>query len=72
MKNFIEAKISRVKIVLSEVEGTDKVDSTHIAEYGKQFFEGKLFNPKTTLVKRIVSVHKIFSQTFVSIHIKQI
>jgi hypothetical protein len=38
MKNFIEAKISRVKIVLSEVEGTDKVDSTHIAEYGKQFF----------------------------------
>ena len=27
---------------------------------------------KKTLVKRIVSVHKIFSQTFASTHIKQI
>jgi len=45
MKNFCEAKMSRVK--------TDKVDSTHIAEYGKQFFEGKLFKPKTEVQKQI-------------------
>jgi len=45
MKNFIEAKMSRVK--------TDKVDSTYIAEYGKRFFEGKLFKPKTEAQKQI-------------------
>jgi len=53
MKNFIEAKMSRVKLVLSEAEGTDKVDSTYIAEYGRQFFEGKLFKPKTEVQKQI-------------------
>lgn len=45
MKKFAEAKMSRVK--------TDKVDSALIAEYGRQFFEGKLFKPKTDIQKQI-------------------
>ena len=28
-------------------------DSTYIAEYGKQFFEGKLFKPKKEVQKQI-------------------
>jgi transposase len=45
MKKFVEAKMSRAK--------TDRVDSAYIAEYGKQFFDGNLFKPKTEIQKQI-------------------
>lgn len=45
MKKFIQAKMSRAK--------TDKVDSQMIAEYGRSFFDGRLFKPKTEIQKQI-------------------
>jgi len=32
---------------------TDRVDSQMIAEYGRQFFDGRLFKPKTEIQKQI-------------------
>ncbi|ACI22028.1 pilin inverting protein, putative [Thermodesulfovibrio yellowstonii DSM 11347] len=45
MRKFFEAKGKRAK--------TDKVDSIVIAEYGRQFFDGKLYRPKTEAQKQI-------------------
>lgn len=45
IKKFIQAKMSRAK--------TDRVDSQMIAEYGRQFFDGRLFKPKTEIQKQI-------------------
>jgi len=45
IKKFIQAKMSRAK--------TDRVNSQMIAEYGRQFFDGRLFKPKTEIQKQI-------------------
>ncbi|MGC8719950.1 MAG: IS110 family transposase [Thermodesulforhabdaceae bacterium] len=45
MRKFAEAKMCRAK--------TDRVDSVLIAEYGRQFFDGRLFNPKTQIQRQI-------------------
>jgi transposase len=39
IKKFMEAKMTRVK--------TDKADSYFIAEYGRMFFDGELYKPKS-------------------------
>jgi transposase len=39
IKKFMEAKMTRVK--------TDKADSFFIAEYGRTFFDGEFYKPKT-------------------------
>jgi transposase len=39
IKKVMEAKMTRVK--------TDKADSCLIAEYGRMFFDGELYKPKT-------------------------
>ena len=39
IKKFMEAKMTRVK--------TDKADSYLIAEYGRMFFDGELYKPKS-------------------------
>jgi transposase len=41
---FMEAKMTRVK--------ADKADSYLIAEYGRMFFDGELYKPKTRCRKR--------------------
>jgi len=45
IKKFMEAKMTRVK--------TDKADSFFIAEYGRMFFDGELYKPKTDVEKEI-------------------
>lgn len=68
------------KIEKTNEEGVSSIDHNH-KQYKRKdtpMREKPLINLKLsdlwkgTLVKRIVSVHKIFSQTFASIHIKQI
>ena len=53
--------ISKNEITIKNANGKEFVVNTK--EHGDKF---------STLVKRIVSVHKIFSRKFASIHIKQI
>jgi transposase len=45
IKKFMEAKVTRVK--------TDKADSYYIAEYGRTFFDGELYKPKSDVEKEI-------------------
>jgi transposase len=45
IKKFMEAKMTRIK--------TDKADSYFIAEYGRTFFDGELYKPKTDVEKEI-------------------
>ena len=45
IKKFMEAKMTRVK--------TDKADSFFIAEYGRTFFDGELYKPKSDVEKEI-------------------
>ena len=45
IKKFMEAKMTRVK--------TDKTDSYFIAEYGRMFFDGELYKPKSDVEKEI-------------------
>jgi transposase len=45
IKKFMEAKMTRVK--------ADKADSFFIAEYGRMFFDGELYKPKSDVEKEI-------------------
>jgi transposase len=45
IKKFMEAKMTRVK--------TDKADSYFIAEYGRTFFDGEPYKPKSDVEKEI-------------------